>query len=69
MKSDEKASKFTEIGTYLLTMYGVVVGGGFFVLNQAAKNQALGGGQGRPRQVQCPAKNAKKMSRTDSKWS
>lgn len=41
------------IGTYLMTVYGVVVGGGFFVLQQAAKHEALGGANhARPRQVQ-----------------
>jgi len=39
------------IGTYLLTMYGVVVGGGFYVLKQVAAREALDSGR-RPRQVQ-----------------
>mmetsp|Transcript_60617 Transcript_60617/g.144453 ORF Transcript_60617/g.144453 Transcript_60617/m.144453 type:complete len:290 (-) Transcript_60617:124-993(-) len=40
------------IGTYLITMYGVVAGGGFWVLKQAAKHEALNEGRQRPRQVQ-----------------
>ncbi|CAJ1377172.1 unnamed protein product [Effrenium voratum] len=33
------------IGTYLITMYGVVAGGGFWVLKQAAKHEALNEGR------------------------
>lgn len=40
------------IGTYLLTVYGVVVGGGLFVLKHAERQAIHGQGTQRPRQVQ-----------------